>query len=108
MVHKNSRRDAKLKGVRSSPHQENDKPLSPQISSANAWKPKLPTIQTSFADMFLAAGGTEKFDVHDPEENIDEELDSDDDDEAMEVEAEQEKLIPNYEGFKAHIRRLNP
>jgi hypothetical protein len=26
----------------------------------------------------------------------------------MEVEAEQENIIPNYEGFKAHVRRLNP
>jgi hypothetical protein len=60
IVHKNSRRDAKLKGVRFSPHQENDKPLSPQISSANAWKPKLPTLQTSFADMFLARWGDRK------------------------------------------------
>jgi hypothetical protein len=98
IVHKNGRRDAKLKVVRSSPHQGKPQSLSPQISSVSPWKPKLPTIQTSSAAMSgppVAAVGAREFDDNDLEESIDEELDSGDGCESMEVDkAEQEEIVP--------------
>jgi hypothetical protein len=47
---------------------------------------------------------SEVHDQDDEEEEDDEQMDEGD----IKIEAQQEPIVPNYEGFKAHVRRLNP
>jgi hypothetical protein len=80
------------------------------------------TAQSGIVDMWKSQGGPPVANLASPpveaepkykSEGLDlEDEDDEDEDQAdegdMKDETEQEPIIPNYEGFKAHVRRLNP
>jgi hypothetical protein len=80
---------------------------------AKEWvRGRIPRLQTTFTTTSgpSAALGIAKSDITDQQENSDEKMDSDDDSEEMDRldQKQEDPIVGNYEGFKAHVHRLNP
>jgi hypothetical protein len=78
-----------------------------QSGLAGLWRghggPPVPTLASPPVDVDVRPQ-PEPHDQDDDEDEDDEPLDETD----LKVEGEQDPIVPNYEGFKAHVRRLNP
>ncbi|RDL36771.1 C2H2 and C2HC zinc finger [Venustampulla echinocandica] len=82
----------------------------PQTSLVSLWRghggPPLPTLASPPVDAEVRQPEMRQAEVHDQDDDEDDE-DEQGDDSDPKVESG-EPIIPNYEGFKVHVRRLNP
>jgi hypothetical protein len=78
-----------------------------QSGLAGLWRghggPPVPTLASPPVEVEMRQQ-PEPQDQDDDEDEEDEQMDEGD----LKVEGEQDPIVPNYDGFKAHVRRLNP